>query len=109
MSNFTVTMQKKRDRTGENLKKNIKTLMKNSNKLRKYGADAYLVVHWKGQYWEFTSFVSPSRPPSTEELESQNLKIQIDSFLIVCRDSDTRDLSKKLPQIMTKSIEIRWI
>jgi hypothetical protein len=60
----------KRDRTKENLTKNIKTLMKNSNKLRKYGADAYLLVHWEGQYWEYTSFVS--RPPTIDELVSKN-------------------------------------
>jgi hypothetical protein len=46
------TMQKrmnvsncKRDRTQENLTKHVKTLMKNSNKLRKYGATAYLLIH----------------------------------------------------------------
>jgi hypothetical protein len=60
----------KRDRTRENLMKNIKTLMKNSNKLRKYGADARLLIYWKGQYWEYTSFISPSNLPSTEALVS---------------------------------------
>jgi hypothetical protein len=60
----------KRDRTKENLTKNIKTLMKNSNKLRKYGADAYLLVYWKGQYWEYTSFIS--QPPTIDELVSKN-------------------------------------
>ena len=59
---------RKRDRTKENLTKNIKTLMKNSNKLEKYGAEAYLLVHWKGQFWEYNSFVS--RPPSMDELVS---------------------------------------
>ena len=59
--------------TWENLTKNIKTLMKNSNKLRKYGADAHLLIHWKGQYCEYTSFVSPSNLPPTEELVSQNV------------------------------------
>jgi hypothetical protein len=58
----------KRDRTKENLTKNVKTLMKNSNKLRKYGADAYLLVHWRGQVWQYSSFVS--RPPSMDELVS---------------------------------------
>jgi hypothetical protein len=60
----------KRDRTKENLTKNIKTLMKNSNKLRKYGADTYLLVHWKGQYWEYTSFVS--WPLTMDKLVSRN-------------------------------------
>jgi hypothetical protein len=68
---------RKRDRTKENLIKNVKTLMKNSNKLRKYGATAYLIIHWKGQYWEYTSFVSPYRPPSADDLVSENLEIYV--------------------------------
>ena len=63
---------RKRDRTKENLTKNIRTLMKNSDKLQKYGANAYLVIHWKGQYWEYTSFAYPSQPPSRDELVSKH-------------------------------------
>jgi hypothetical protein len=64
---------RKRDRTKENLRKNINTLMKSSDRLKKkYSANAYLIVYWKGQYWEYSSFVDPSRPPSKDELVSKN-------------------------------------
>jgi len=73
---------RKRDRTKENLTKNVRTLMKNSNKLRKYGANAYLVIHWRGQYWEYTSFVHPPRPPSIDELVSKHQTHQLNSYHI---------------------------
>ena len=60
--------KRKRDRTKENLTKNVKTLMKNSNKLRKYEADAYLLISWRGQFWEYNSFVCR---PSKDELVSK--------------------------------------
>jgi hypothetical protein len=64
---------RKHNRTREKFMKNIKTLMKNSTELRKYGADTRLRIQWKGQYCEYTSFISPSNLPSTEELVSENL------------------------------------
>jgi hypothetical protein len=59
---------RKRDRKEANLTKYVKTFTKNSNKLRKYGADSYLIVHWRGQVWQYSSFVS--RPPPIDELVS---------------------------------------
>jgi hypothetical protein len=54
-------LSRKRGRTKENITKIVETLMKNSNKLQIYGADgadAYLLVHWRGQVWQYSYFIS---------------------------------------------------